>query len=60
MSYKFDYICKCLVHNMNFLTEEADIDLCGDYIRWYTASHNQAVEGVTGRLNNKTGVTKIV
>jgi hypothetical protein len=29
-AYKFDYIYKCLIHNINELTQLGDLDLCGD------------------------------
>ena len=29
-SYKFDYIWRCLIQKVNFLSNHAELDLCGD------------------------------
>ena len=42
----------------DFLTEEADIDLCGNGTIWNTASYGEAGVGVTGRVNIKPVVNK--
>ena len=44
---------------MIFLTEEADIFLCGDEASWSTASYGKAGTGVTVRVKKNPGVTKI-
>ena len=36
---------KCLVHNMNFLIEEYDLDLRGDEKSWVAASYGEAGAG---------------
>ena len=41
LCYKFDYIYKCIVHNVNILTDEAGIDLCGDETIWATSSFGE-------------------
>ena len=56
--YKFDYIWKCLVKNVNFLTEDDNLDLCGENIIWATVLYCEIGAGVTGRSKNKPGVTK--
>ena len=43
---------------MDFLTEEAGIDICGDETRWSTSSYVEAGKGVTGGAKNKPGVIK--
>ena len=42
----------------DFLTEEADIDLCSNGTIWNTASYGEAGVGVTGRVNIKPVVNK--
>ena len=43
----------------DFLTEEADLDLCGDEIIWATPSYCELGAGVTGRVKNNPGVNKV-
>ena len=57
-AYKFDYIYKCIVHNVNALTKQAGLDLCGDETTWATASPGEAGSGITGRVVGKPGVNK--
>ena len=37
----FDYVYKCLIQNVNLLTEEANIDLFVHETRWSTASYGE-------------------
>ena len=48
LCYKFDYIWPCLIHNINFLTKYAKLDLCGDETSWETASYGETGAGITG------------
>ena len=57
---KFYYIWKFLVQSVNFLTEEDNLDLCGDETIWSTDSYSEARAGVTISVNNKPVVTKWV
>ena len=57
-AYKFDYIWKTLIHNVNALTKEADLDQCIDETSWATASPGEKGSGITGRIQNKPGVNK--
>ena len=56
-SYKFDYIWRCVIHNVNFITNNSKLDICGDETRWSTASYGEAGAGITGLIDNKTGIT---
>ena len=40
-AYKFDYIYCCRVHNVNSITAEAELDLCGDETTWATNSFGE-------------------
>jgi hypothetical protein len=52
---KYDYIYRCLVHNMNYVTERADLDPALDETSW--GFHGYA--GDAGwRFTNKPGKTK--
>ena len=58
ISYKFDYIWKCLIHNVNFLTKNDELDLCGYETSWATYSSAEAGSVLTGRIANNPGLTK--
>ena len=58
--YKFDYILKCLIHNINFLTKQSKLDIYGDDRIWATESYGEAGSGLTGIIANKPGITKSV
>ena len=57
--YKYDYIYKCIIHNLNELSKRAELDLMGDETSWATASPGEAGAGVTYRVPNKPGVSKV-
>ena len=57
-AYKFDYIYKCLIHNVNAISKDADLDLCGDETSWATASYGEHGAGLVGRIMGKPGVSK--
>ena len=56
--YKYDYIYKVIVHNINELSKRAELDITGDETSWATASPGEAGAGVTGRIMGKPGVSK--
>ena len=58
--YKFDYILRCLIHNVNFLTKNAKLYIYGYKTSWETESCGEEGGGLTGRITNKTGITKSV
>jgi hypothetical protein len=45
-SVKFDYIYKCLIHNINEFTELGDLDLCGDETTSVHGGSGEAGSGV--------------
>ena len=47
-----------MIHNVNALTKEADLDQCIDETSWATASPGEKGSGITGRIQNKPGVNK--
>ena len=57
-AYKFDYIWATIVHNINAITKEAELDLCGDESSYATASFGEKGLGIVGRIQNKPGVSK--
>ena len=57
-AYKFDFIWKVLVHNVNAITKEAELDLCGDETTYATSAFGEKGAGIVGRIQNKPGITK--
>ena len=57
-TYKYDYIYKCIIHNVNKLSKRSELDLTGDDTSWATASPIEAGAGVTYQVPNKPGVSK--
>ena len=57
-AYKYDYIFKCIVNNVNFLTKNAELDQTIDETSFATASPGEAGAGVTFRVFGKPGVSK--
>ena len=57
-AYKYDMIYDVLVQNLNAITEEAELDLCGDETTWGHGGFGEAGSGLIGRILNKPGVTK--
>jgi len=47
---KYDYIWKCLIHNMNYVTDEADLDCTIDETTWGFSGYSAEAGG---RLINK-------
>ena len=57
-AYKFDYIWKCLVHNVNAVSKKAELDLCGDETTYATGAFGEKGAGIVGQIANKPGITK--
>ena len=47
---KYDYIWKCLIHNMNYITKKADLDCTVDETTWGFSGYSGHAGG---RLMNK-------
>ena len=56
--YKFDYIWRCLIHNVNFLTKHDELDLYVDDTSLATAIYYGSGAGLTRQISNKTRITK--
>jgi hypothetical protein len=56
--YKFDYIFKCIINNINELSHSSDLDLCGDETTWAHNGFGEAGTGLLTRVMGKPGVTK--
>jgi hypothetical protein len=56
--YKFDYIFKCIIYNINELSHSADLDLCGDETTWAHNGFGESGTGLLTRVMGKPGVTK--
>lgn len=52
-AHKYTYVYDCLVHNMNFLTEEAAKDTCVDETTWGHGGKGEPGSGIVCRLRNK-------
>ena len=57
-NYKFDYIQRCLIQNVKFITNCAGLDICGGETSWETSSYDEAGAGITGKFFNKAGIMK--
>ena len=57
--YNFDYIYRCLIQNVKFITKHAVLDLCVDETSWEPESYSGVGDGLTGQIFNKTGIMKI-
>ena len=51
-------IYETLIENLNAITEEAELDLCGAETTWGHGGFGEAGSGLIGRIINKPGVTK--
>ena len=49
-SYKYDYIFKCIINNVNYLTKHAEFDATIDKTTFATASPGESGAGVTFRF----------
>ena len=56
-AYKYDYIYKCLIRNINELTMLADLDLRGDKMTCGHGGFEEAGSGTLARRQNKPGNT---
>ena len=57
-AYKYDYLYKVLIHNVNALTKTAELDMTGDETTWGHGGFGEAGSGLTGRIQGKPGVSK--
>ena len=57
-TYKYDYIFKCIINNVNYLTKRGELDATIDETTFATASPGEAGSGVTFRVMGKPNVSK--
>jgi hypothetical protein len=57
-AYKYDYIFKCLISNLNSLTKQADLDQCGDETTCGHAGYGEPKSGILTHIKGKPGVTR--
>jgi hypothetical protein len=56
-SYKYDFIYKCLIRNINEMTQFAELDLCDDETTCGHGGFGEADSGILPRRQNKPGIT---
>jgi homoaconitase/3-isopropylmalate dehydratase large subunit len=54
---KYNYIYKCLLHNISKFTQLGNLDLCGDKTTCGHGGFGKAGSGLLARQMNKPGIT---
>jgi hypothetical protein len=57
-AYKYDYLYDVLIHNVNAVTRDAGLDLCGDETTFGFNGWGEAGSGLLGLIMNKPGITR--
>jgi hypothetical protein len=57
-AYKYDMVYKTPINNVNWVTEKAGLDLCGDETTWGFGGYGEPGSGLVSRIMGKPGVTK--
>lgn len=57
-AYKYDYLFKTLVHNVNAMTLQAGLDLAGDETTFGFNGWGESGTGLLGLIMNKPGITR--
>ena len=57
-AYKYDYIFKVICHNVNAITAEASLDLCGDETTFGHQGYGEADSGLLVSVKGKPKITK--
>ena len=58
-SNQFDYIRQWIIRNLDFITNQDELDLCVYEIIWVTDIYSEAGSWLTGQVANNTGLTKV-
>ena len=58
LTYKYDYIFKTIIHNVNYLTEKVELDATIKGTLFVTASPGEKDAGVAFPVRGKTGELK--
>ena len=56
--YKFDFIYKAIVHNVNAITKWANLDQLGEETTWGNGGFGERGSGITGCITRKPGISK--
>ena len=57
-AYKYDKLYNVLVESLSGITEEAELDVCGNETRWGHGGFGEAGSGLIRPILNKPGITK--
>ena len=57
-TYKYDFLYKTIVHNVNAITKSCGLDMCGDETSWGHQGFGEAGSGVLGQILGKPGISK--
>ena len=57
-AYKYDYIFRTIVDNLNALTLRAELDLCGDETTYGHMGFGEPGSGLVARIMGKPGISK--
>ena len=57
-AYKYDYLFKTIIYNLNAVTKSADLDLCGDETTFAHNGYGEPNSGILSRIIGKPGVTR--
>ena len=57
-AYKFDFIYKTLMHNVNCISKHIESDQCGDEKTWGHGGFGEAGSDLVGRIMGNPGVSK--
>jgi hypothetical protein len=57
-AYKYDYIYRTIIDNLNALTERAELDLCGDETTYGHMGFGEPGSGLVARIMGKPGISK--
>jgi hypothetical protein len=57
-AYKYDYIYRTIIDNLNSLTERAELDLCGDETTYGHMGFGEPGSGLVARIMGKPGISK--
>jgi hypothetical protein len=57
-TYKYDFLYKVLVHNVNAITKTCGLDVCGYETSWGHQGFGEAGTGVGSHILGKPGISK--
>jgi hypothetical protein len=57
-AYKYDYLFRTIIYNLNAVTKSADLDQCGDETTFAHNGYGEPNSGLLSRVMGKPGVTR--